>query len=80
MKKGRKPLDPEVKKKRALERQRKYWAEHSAEIAAKRKLKRDPQKNKERVYKWREANKEKWNAYMRQYKRRKRKIDNEKES
>lgn len=51
----------------------KYYAEHKEELSEKKKkaYRENPEKNKERVYKWRENNREKWNAYMRE----RRKID-----
>lgn len=49
----------------------KYYAEHKKELSEKRKkaYRENPEKNKERVYKWRENNREKWNAYMRERRR-----------
>lgn len=46
----------------------KYYREHKEEISEKRKKKyhADPEPYKEAVYKWRENNREKWNAYMRE--------------
>lgn len=51
----------------------KYYEEHKEEISEKRKKKyrENPKKYKDAIYKWRENNKEKWNAYMRE----RRKID-----
>lgn len=46
----------------------KYYREHKAELSEKRKKKyhADPESYKKAVYKWRENNREKWNAYMRE--------------
>lgn len=51
----------------------KYWAEHKEELCARRKevYKRDRDKINKRNIQWKKDNKEKWNAYMREYRRRK---------
>ena len=59
----------------------KYWAEHKKEISEKRKeaYQRDKDKIKVRNKKWVEKNREKWNAYLREYRKAKKEA-NEKES
>ena len=51
----------------------KYWAEHKEELCARRKevYKRDRDKINKRNIQWKKDNKEKWNAYMSEYRRRK---------
>lgn len=46
----------------------KYYQEHREEIAEKRKKRyqANPEPYKEAVHKWREKNRERWNAYMRE--------------
>lgn len=55
----------------------KYYAEHKEKISEKRKKKyrADPKPYKEATYKWRENNREKWNAYMRERRKLDRKTD-----
>ena len=50
-----------------------YYAEHKKEISERRKkvYKRDKKKITERNLKWRDNNREHWNAYMREYRRKK---------
>ena len=50
-----------------------YYAEHKEEISERRKkvYKRDKKKITERNLKWRNNNREHWNAYMREYRRKK---------
>ena len=53
-----------------------YWAEHRTELLAKKKraYEKDPAKVRERNKRWLDANRDKWNAYMRE-RRRKAKLD-----
>lgn len=46
----------------------KYYREHKEELSEQRKKKyhANPEPYKRAVYKWRENNREKWNAYMRE--------------
>lgn len=55
----------------------KYYQEHKKELSEKKKkaYRENPEKSKELVYKWREKNRERWNAYMRE----RRKLDRNKE-
>ena len=55
----------------------KYYQEHKEELSEKKKkaYRENPEKSKELVYKWREKNRERWNAYMRE----RRKLDRNKE-
>lgn len=55
----------------------KYWATHRSEIAKARKKKydADPDKHKARTLKWMKENKERWNAYMREYRKKIKAID-----
>lgn len=54
----------------------KYYQEHKKELSEKKKkaYRENPEKSKELVYKWREKNRERWNAYMRE----RRKLDRNK--
>lgn len=49
----------------------KYYQEHKKELSEKKKkaYRENPEKSKELVYKWREKNRERWNAYMRERRR-----------
>lgn len=77
MSRGRKPLDPEERKARQRARCRAYWAEHKKEIARKRKEKYDPEVAKKNRAKWLEANRDRWNAYLREWRRKeKEEVDN----
>lgn len=51
----------------------KYYAEHKKEISERRKevYKKDKKKIIDRNKKWQKDNREYWNAYMREYRRRK---------
>lgn len=55
----------------------KYYREHREEIRAKKreKYKADPEKTKRQVKAWREANREHWNEYMRERRRKLKSID-----
>ena len=58
----------------------KYWAEHKSEISAHRKAFYQEHKAEinERNKRWLDANRDKWNAYMRE-RRRKAKLDKQKD-
>ena len=62
--------------KNRSEYNKKYWAEHKEEIAEQRKKFYKEHKGEilERNKKWVEANRERWNAYMRE-RRAKQKLD-----
>lgn len=51
-----------------------YWDKHKEQILAHRReiYKRDRDKINKRNIQWKKDNKEKWNAYMREYRKRKR--------
>ena len=59
----------EEKKAHRKEYNHKYWAEHAAEISERRKLTK-PQRT-EWQREWYKTNREKWNAYCREYRRKK---------
>ena len=75
-KKGRPRKSEEEKKQRIKEYNAKYWADHKEQISARRKetYKRDRDAIIRRNKQWLENNKEHWNAYQREY-RRKKKLD-----
>lgn len=78
MKRGRKPLPPEERKARQKARSRAYWVKHKEEISRKRKEKYDPEKARKNHGKWLETNRDRWNAYMRERRRKKKeKVDEE---
>lgn len=73
-------VDKEVMSKNISEYNKKYWAKHKEEISARRKVFYQEHKKEinERNKKWLEANRDKWNAYMRE-RRRKAKLDKQKD-
>lgn len=65
------------RKKKRSEYNAKYWAAHKERISEKRRkaYKEDPTKVNERNKRWLENNRERWNAYQREYRRRHNAID-----
>lgn len=59
---------------------KKYYEEHKKELSEKKaeQYKRNPEKYKAAHARWMQENREKWNAYMRE-RRRKAKLDSEKD-
>lgn len=65
--------EEKMKKEKLKEYNANYWKEHKEEIseARKRKYKKDRDKILTRNKKWLKDNKDHWNAYQREYRRRK---------
>ena len=76
---GEDRLDKKIaeEKKKRSEYNAKYWAANRERISKKRKenYEKDPSKILERNKRWLENNREHWNAYQREYRRRQRSID-----
>ena len=66
---GRKSLNPEERKEHEKMWAKKYWEKNKDKINAKRRAS-DHSKNTERVVAWQRANREKYNAYQREWRRR----------
>ena len=67
---GRRKIPEEEKKAKRAEYQKKYWKKWSASLTDKQTQKRKEQPRKSHD-KWVQAHKTEWNAYMREYRKRK---------
>lgn len=80
---GRPRKSEEEKKQKRKEYNAKYWSEHSKEINRSRRVKYKEDKDKflDRNKRWFKKNRDKWNEYQREYRKRKREsIDKSKEA
>ena len=79
---GRPRKSEEEKKQKRKEYNAKYWSKHSEEINKSRraKYKEDKDKFLDRNKRWLDKNRDRWNAYQREYRKRKQEsIDKSKE-